>query len=425
MRSIMIRLTAVLVLAVFAGLACREEIPPQKVREQVVYPVHIKGEPRIRVLVTGRLQHATLSVSGAYTLTITDLSGRESVGGGKYAVSVMVRPAGRGIMLGEDHVLRATVSPAPGRLVEIAFRDRAGRTRKLAYNKPMTLVPGKAKSGNGPGFVRAIITLGLEEYIVGVVSGEMYPNWPLEALRAQAVASRTFALYKIRTRKKYGWDVSATVNDQVWRPFERPNPRVLMAVNSTRGIVMLDDNRLFPAFFHSQCGGYTANAKGVLLARDIKALWSVRCPYCSSPKAKLKKWRLVIAKQDLSRRLASIISGQVTRIRLLDAYGRRLRAMGRVHTVELTMKDNTVFTVPLNSTFRRAVGNDAANIASTWFGVVESRDHRQFVFEGLGAGHGVGMCQYGAMYMAGNRKASFQDILARFYIGSSLARLWK
>ncbi len=418
-----LRIAVVLAFGLIVGLACRQELPPEPVRSLMVYPTEIKGEPEIRVLVADELARADLVVSGAYTLEVVDPDGSQRTGGGDYAVKVAVRPAPGGLHVGQDKVLQATIRPAKDRLVGLRFTDADGQARSVDYPYPLTLLPTtRTQDGESQPAVRAVVHPRIETYLVGVVSHEMYPTWPLEALRAQAVASRTVALYWMKQRKGWEWDVRSTTSDQVWKPLARPNPRVVTAVRSTQGIVMLDDNRLFPAFFHAQCGGRTTNAKGVLLKKDLKALWGVRCPFCWHHAKQLKHWRLRLSKTALAERLG--LPGALDALRLLDRKGRELQGMGRVHRVELLLKAGTRVDLPANESFRHALGPGPKSLASTWFGVRTSPDGTSFLFEGRGAGHGVGLCQYGAMHMAKEQGMTYQDILARFYTGTRLVRVW-
>jgi len=185
MRTTALRLSLLCALGLGIGLACREEMPDRRARSLAVYPTKIEGEPRIRILVADGLERAKLSVSGAYDLTIVALDGREQTGGGGFATAVEVTPAPQGLQLGQDLVRRATITPKPGKVIALQYTDADGRPVEQTYPYPMTLLRADA-GGSSPGRLRAVVTPGFEEYLVGVVAHEMYPTWPLEALRAQA-----------------------------------------------------------------------------------------------------------------------------------------------------------------------------------------------------------------------------------------------
>lgn len=416
-----LRLSAVVAALILVGISCREELPTTPVAAPVasaLYPTGIKGEPKIRVLAAARLAHAELAVSGTYSLQFTSPNGEVTTGVGDRSVTVLVDQVGADVKVGKAVLAEAVVRPRAGTLVRLRYSDAKGRACEFCTRHPLTLVSGGADSG-----FMAVVSLGMEEYLIGVVPAEMPSGWPLEALKAQAVASRTYALYKIRTRPSKTYDVSATESDQVWKPGDKPNLRAALAVNSTRGLVMLDGGRIFPAFFHSKCGGFTDSANGSLLQQDIKALWSVRCPYCYESKEDIGSWKLTLKKSELAKLLPPPVPGKIDRLRALDVDGQPLSAMGRVRTVEVIFANGASRRIAALD-FRRLVDGDNRKIANTWFAITDGPGLDAVTFEGKGLGHGVGMCQWGAQYCAAKLKWSYADILNRYYTGNAIVRLW-
>jgi stage II sporulation protein D len=108
-----------------------------------------------------------------------------------------------------------------------------------------------------------IETLPLEEYIYGIIVLEISPAWSMEAVKAQAVAARTYALYHLGKHKKDGFDLCNTTDCQVYGGREAEDPRGNFAVDATRGMVVTYKTKLIPTFFHSSSGGYTENSENV------------------------------------------------------------------------------------------------------------------------------------------------------------------
>lgn len=411
------RLIPVLIAVVLLGFACRRTMPDRKIRSLAVYPTDIRGEPKIRILTVEDTDEIKLSVTGAYRLDVIHLDGTTETGGGDKAVSVMVRPTEKGIRIGKDPVARATVSPI-------------GDTKLLVEGKvfpgSLTFYSRVRSLGGAPKpLLQIVVRIGLEQYLVGVLPNEMQAGWPLEALRAQAVASRTYALYHIKTRKNKPYDVKNTVSSQVWKPLEQTLPRVNMAINSTVGVVLLENNALFPAYFHSQCGGRTASGKPVFLHEDLIAFTGVSCPLCGESREPVQKWSLRISKSVAGTRLrkAGLMQGSLASVRALDRARRPLDHMDRAYWMELTTTTGVRQIVNANE-FRLAIGGGRDELESTWLTVAESENGTDLIFDGKGFGHGVGMCQYGAKYMAEKQGLDYRDILARYYYGASVVRLW-
>src|SRR5919112_3101243 len=142
-----------------------------------------------------------------------------------------------------------TLTPESNSLVTVNGRDYRGAAVIL-------------RSGSG---ITVINRLGLESYLLGVVSAEMGRRSPAEdaALRAQAIVSRTFALRNLGRRKAQGYDLSATVADQVYGGYAAETPEGRAAVGQTRGRVLTHDGAPIEAFFYSTCGGRTADGAEV------------------------------------------------------------------------------------------------------------------------------------------------------------------
>lgn len=237
-----------------------------------------------------------------------------------------------------------------------------------------------------------IATLDLETYLRGVLPAEMPASWPLEALKAQAVAARTFALYRRAHAGEKDFDVDSDVNDQMF--LSDTSKAADRAIDETRGLVLRDTRgALVAAYFHSDCGGHTEDAHNVWGTGD--SVGTAGCPYASPA-----LWSLKLSLEQLGHKLRQKIS----RIEV----GKRNES-GRIQQVYLALADGTGKTLT-GSDFRAALG--FSELKSTAFEMARAGDG--YIFTGHGYGHGVGLCQWGARQMA-KAGQGFREILAHYY----------
>ncbi len=386
-------------------------------------------QPIIRVLVADALDVATLAINGEVDMTVTTMQMKPKHGKFRQSVQVDVTPTGNGIKLGADLYVRARIQPLDNQPIKLSWQEGANRVNLSLPHAIEIYGTHKNENGKRIAKIRILARVPIEEYLYGVVAGEVPTSWPLEALRAQAVASRTFAYFEYRSRSNEEYDVHATTRSQVWRPALAVEPPVKRAVDSTRGIVLTEKDAIFKTFFHSECGGFTADARWVFTKTPILALSGIRCPRCADKSNKPTSWSVSYSRQEISDRLkkAGLFKqgGQIRMIQALDHEGNPLgRRLGRVVTIEITLAggSGTTIRIPAND-FRLAMGADRKNISSTYM-VIEGGGEQRITFSGYGWGHGVGLCQYGAVYCAEKLKYDFLDILALYYPGTKPVRLW-
>ena len=158
-----------------------------------------------------------------------------------------------------------------------------------------------------------IVVLDVERYLLGVVGGEMPADWPAEALKAQAVAARTLAIFYHLQRAALEYDLTSTVEDQVYGA-GKAKPSIVEAVGATRGEVLLHDGGLFPAFYHSTCGGETESPGKALGKPEYDFLEGVPCGFCTD--SSHYEWQATISAADLVSKLkaAGIAVGAVTAV---------------------------------------------------------------------------------------------------------------
>ena len=256
--------------------------------------------------------------------------------------------------------------------------------------------------------------LPLEDYLVGLVHGEISASWHPEVIKAQAVAARTYALR--RQKQKSGnnaglYDLESDIMDQVYAGSlnDAQDRLVKEAVDATAGEVLWNNN-LYPAYFHSCCGGQTELASRVWGKKESSK--SVIDPFCAnSPQ---RKWELRLTTRDFLKRLKNhgLEGSQIKNISI-ERYDNSPRNV----MVILETDQSTLF---LGATdLRRILGYK--ELKSTWFDVDWSP--RQIIFTGTGYGHGVGLCQWGAKAMAEAGK-SYREILEFYYPKAIIRKMY-
>lgn len=261
---------------------------------------------------------------------------------------------------------------------------------------------------NGKGSFDVINHLDLEEYIKGVVPSEVPADWPIEALKAQAVAARTYALFKRSENSGGKFDLLSDVNDQVYGGMDRENKRTNIAVDRTKGMILTYKNQIAHTYYHSTSGPKTENGNAVFKGSNLPYLKSVTCNF--GRKSPYYKWQYSARPSQIQSILSrhGIRTGRIKTISL-----RSHTATGRVREIGISGKAGFQTVDALQ--FRKMIGTKI--FKSTRFTV--KKQGSKLVFNGTGYGHGVGMCQWGAKGMA-DKNFSFRRILAHYYPGAKL-----
>jgi stage II sporulation protein D len=249
----------------------------------------------------------------------------------------------------------------------------------------------------------------LEDYVTSTVGGEMSPSWPQEALRAQAVAARTYVLHEAGKRRSSAWDVRATIASQVYRGIVTETDETRSATRATRGEVLTYGGEPILAVFHSTAGGRTATA-GEVWGEDLPYLRVVDVE--EEDGAPHTYWRTQFTSTDLR----DVLNTAGIKIGALEGFSvTRRTPSGRVERLEVRAPGELR---ELRGASLRSLVS-ALGLRSTLFDIRATADG--FAFVGSGYGHGVGMSQWGARGLA-ERGMSYQRILARFYPGTRLER---
>ena len=258
----------------------------------------------------------------------------------------------------------------------------------------------------GKGFL-VINQVDLEEYVKGVVPAEVNSAWHPEMLKAQAVAARTYALYQQMLSATREYDVAATVQDQVYKGKNGVDAAVLRAVDETRGLVLTYEHAPIYAAFSSTAAGLTEDAVTVW-SKEYPYLKGVECPFdLESP---FYQWKVSfrLEKLEQSLRQQGFAVGTIAAMEPLTfSRGGRVAKLRVIHSDgELILRGEDL---------RKAVGYSV--VPSTQF-VIEAVG-REVILSGYGAGHAVGMCQWGGKELA-ELGYPFSTILSYYYPGTEL-----
>lgn len=303
--------------------------------------------------------------------------------------------------------------------------------------------------------ITVINEVSLEAYLYGVIPKEMPAEWPAEALKAQAVAARTFALYQRGRHHTEGYDVCATTHCQVYGGTAAERSETNAAVDATRGEVLYAAGKPIDAFFHTDSGGMTENSENV---------WGTYYPYLRAARESVSKtnpWQVKYTVPELQVKLKEagydigilkkiqltpLVIGQAAadrstsgRVQLVKFFGTQGIASltGNELRSALSLK-STLFDIRLErldvQNIDVSVGMKGKKIAVNLpaeeetnglqykLHVLSGKEGENIVLFGYGWGHGLGLSQWGARRMAA--EADYQKILAHYYQNTTLKKLY-
>jgi stage II sporulation protein D len=262
------------------------------------------------------------------------------------------------------------------------------------------------------GQLALINQVGLEDYLKGVLPSEIPASWPVESLKAQAVAARSFALAKAQKAVQEPWDLDDSTSSQAYNGADGEQTGPSNAVDATRGRVLSWNRSVVEAYFHSNSGGHTADASEVWGGQAPAYLRGE--PDGASEDQPHYAWSATVPMDQAQSRLeaAGLWKGFLGEVK-----GRERSDSDRWISVELLGAGGSRRVISANA-FRMALGAD--RLRSTNFKVRVRGDTLEF--EGLGWGHGVGMSQEGARALA-QQGIQYRGILEHYYPGTRLAQL--
>jgi stage II sporulation protein D len=391
-------------------------------------------EPSVRVCLAESAGEIQLGISGA----------------------IIVRTPGKRELLESEGEVRCTLDDR-GRILLRASKDQvvsAGGALRLYPKEPGVNIVFEKRQYSDTLLLASdgeklylINILPLERYLHGVLPNEIGRNRSradAAALEAQAIIARTFALSKIRLPLTRLFDVYDDVRDQVFSGIGTADAPSTVALKNTRGLVLVRDGQPAECYFHSTCGGSTEHPSNVwsrphtgnhlLGIRDKGKNGS----FCSiSPSF---RWTEIYTRTDMEKMLRMFLPSANDAIReedipgehwyLLDVNLLKRAPSGRVTTVQIIMGNRArqrsyyVHADRIRRAFRRS---DGSLLRSTLFDIHLERNAQRWItlirIDGGGNGHGVGMCQWGAIARA-REGQSFERILMTYFPGTRLRAVY-
>lgn len=258
----------------------------------------------------------------------------------------------------------------------------------------------------------------MEEYIAGVVAGEMRNDWPVEALAAQAIVARTFTMHEIETKggvKERGTQASTDIKEFQAYNAKDINDNVRKAVEMTRGMIMVYQGKPALTWFHASAGGITATAKEGLNYKEAEPPYiaSVESPDDTYAPPEVRSWQVTFTKDEIMKALTKI--GKAVPDLSSVVIGQK-GPSGRA--VTLKINDNTDVPGP---DFRVALGS--TKLRSMLLTDVKMEGD-SVIFSGKGYGHGVGLSQYGALTMAKEGRKP-EEMITHYFKGVTVEKRWQ
>ncbi|WP_319420921.1 SpoIID/LytB domain-containing protein [Pleurocapsa sp. FMAR1] len=328
----------------------------------------------------------SLKVGSSTTAIVKDGAGKQ-IGQLNPMSSLAAQPKDNGITIdnrvdGEELI----IEPQDNGYVWIGDRWYRGRTHIIRQGDSLT----------------AVNYVDLEQYLYSVVGAEAISSWPIEALKAQAVAARSYALYKRNTGANSIYDLDTTVGTQVYKGLDTEYTTTHEAVDDTHGQIMTYQNKVILAAFHSSSGGYTENVEDV---------WSSPLPYLRGvvdydQQSPVFQWQETVPVSKIQTLVASVGNIQGLQPEKMTPHGRiiTMKVTGDLGTQDVSGKD------------LRA----ALDLRSTLFRI--STEGNNLLVRGRGFGHGLGLSQWGAYFLA-KQGVDYRRILAHYYQNASLTQL--
>ena len=309
------------------------------------------------------------------------------------------------------------------------------------------------------GEIMVLCEITVEDYIEGVLSLVMGDNYPLEALKSQAVTSRTLALARLNlSHPQEPYDLCSDAHCQLFNGISDGHPKIAKAVSQTRGEVLFYGDKLYETPYTTLCGGYTENRyisdkkqtalhiqgiwdgptkppnKTLLSKEEEITRWITSCPpvYCNPADRKvleeidhiktLFRWEISYPRKKLEE-IISRKTGQDIGT-LFDIVPLKRGSSGRLKAVEI-LGSRKNLRIKREYNIRHTLSDDSLN--SSCFVIEKDMGENgipiSFTFIGAGYGHGVGLCQAGAAVMASEGK-SHTEILRHYFADSKLKKIY-
>ena len=359
-------------------------------KTQLEIPADLRPYQILRVLVNQDIKELMIEIDAAYD--VYDGEGRFLFSGSKME-STAVTALDAKIKLGPQFFSRLPIT--------VHTKSGVIKAGKRSYRGGLTFWPDTG------GEMAVINEINIEDYLRGVLPWEASPKWAIEALKAQAVASRTYALFQAIDRADELFDLYSGVASQVYKGQGIENRETDLAIADTKGQILSYNGKIFSAFYHSTCGGATTRAEAALKVEPHPVLQGVTCGFCRS--SKHYRWSDQISEPEILK----AIGAHGYKFPSLDRFeGINPDASGRFQQF-LVGSGGQSATIRSND-FRLWMGPE--KLKSTKITSIQ-RQGSEFAIQGHGWGHGVGVCQYGMKNLA-ELGYTYRQILDYYYPGS-------
>jgi stage II sporulation protein D len=346
-------------------------------------------------------QHLDISSGGP--LTVATVAGQQVFQG---QGEVTVRPDAGRLLVGKQAIqgteLRVTAT-APLRI----------KQKEVQCSRQEAALPGTYQ-----GVLRVILNndklqvmneVDIEDYLYGVVPAEVPASWPPEALKSQAIAARTYALYQVKHRTSWRYDLVDSQGDQVYKGLQCVTAQTNQAVDATQGLILVYQHHPIFAMYTANTGWHSAYAEDVF---DQALPYLIGVPDAYSPTQPMGRWTRTYQAKDIQRQLARI--GLQFGV-IQDIVPQEVTPSGRIKKAKLVHSNGTQV-LRARTTLKRALDLPEVLLKIT-------HDQQTYVFEGGGFGHGVGLSQWGARAMAEEGKSA-RDILHFYYRNVDVQKVW-
>jgi stage II sporulation protein D len=390
---------AILSLATYSCFKGAVYVSPYSVAE-------ITAPPCVRVGLSKYLCVNRVEISTDGLCEVTDEEGKEQVEMYNNLAGVLITAKETEIFIGDRNSKKSVIRIKPIERLPISVGGNAYYGDIIIYCTTKDLLS-------------VVNEVGIEDYLAGVAGKEMSPSDPENALKAQIIAARTFAIYAARASiaqpGRRMFDLYDDIRSQVYGGISAETSYLRKLVDETRGVVLNYLGEVFKSYYSSTCGGYTEPAWEVFKGdRILTPLAGRRCDYCGT--SKYSKWSATISEKDMLKKLFP----DATNCFIASIRIGKLAPGGHITEIEIMItspRGEQTFRLDANEDFRQKLG-----LPSTLFEIVRGGD--KFEFTGKGKGHAVGLCQVGAINMGKNPIFTFTDILNYYYPSAEVVKIY-
>lgn len=373
-------------------------------------------------LVHSFARSTNLVFSSDHAFTLKDAVSGQVVARGLPKTIFKVKPGEKGLLLARADILKDVelpnksaallVSPEANGFVQVARLDAPSRKLGLPWHRYRGTLTVRREPDNT---LRVVDTVPLEAYLYGVIPAEIGSDVPLEAMKAQAVAARTYALKNRRKCAADGYDLDDTTHCEGYFGVDGETAPSNAAVDDTRGQVLTYAGALIDAPYSTDSGGMTACEAGCPYLQAVRDAPGPNEPDYASG-GKYHTWTETFSKAQLQSLLARDPRTRLPAFASLSLDG--TDASGRITTATVWGTNGAMKTVT-GSQLRQILGYDVLRSTRVTLTVLPDGSYR---FDGRGWGHGLGMSQDGAVSMASAPyHKSYKDILSHYYVGTKIA----